>query len=316
MESYAFRTKCNTIGFFQKDSDGCYVYINREPFPHIQKFSVTPIRGGQIIGSKEDENVSEFTIKQIIERTRILVPADVVEIVKLKTTGEYFPRLNRNNIEFYQEARGNKSFLDEVRSFYNIYNSLNDLFNYIEPTTKNLNTYGHKCRELLILACTEVEYLFLQFLKDNKYKIKPKHIYSTKDYVKCKDILRLNDYSVSLVLHPDLGNFSPFKNWSETNPTQSLSWYDAYNSVKHDRGGSFERAALKHLIESVAAIHILLESQYGLDIFDSPMRSEFKSIFRTTLLPTWKLEDLFAPLFTGEEEVTWKNTKGYFDVNP
>ena|GEM_PF-1154149 len=310
MESYAFKTKCHTIGFFQKGSDECYICIDTEFFPTIKNYKWPSIKGGHDIGWKEP--VSKDTIKHYIQWTAPNILADVAELVKLSKAGKYFPRLNRNNICFYKEIRGNKSYLDEIRSFYNIYNSLNDLFNYIEPTTNNLNAYGHKSRELLILACTEVEYLFLQFLKDNKYKTKPKHSYSTNDYVKCRDILKLNDYSVELVLHPDLGYFSPFKNWVDTRPTKSLSWYDAYNSVKHDRGGNFRRAALKHLIESVAAIHILLESQYGSIVFDSPMRSEFKSIFRTTLNPTWRLKELFTPLFVGEKEVTWERAKGYF----
>jgi hypothetical protein len=43
---------------------------------------------------------------------------------------------------------------------------LDDLFLYIEPSAASLATYSHKTRELLILACTEVENAWKQYMRE------------------------------------------------------------------------------------------------------------------------------------------------------
>ncbi|AZA98049.1 hypothetical protein [Chryseobacterium shandongense] len=42
---------------------------------------------------------------------------------------------------------------------------LDDLFLYIEPTESSMSTYSHKTRELLILACTEVENFWMHYMQ-------------------------------------------------------------------------------------------------------------------------------------------------------
>ena len=80
-----------------------------------------------------------------------------------------------------------------------------------------------------------------------------KSSFTTNDYVKLANILLLRDYSVSFHRYPDMPPFAPFADWDEAKPSQSLRWYVAYHSVKHDREGEFERATLAHGFEAVAA---------------------------------------------------------------
>lgn len=125
--------------------------------------------------------------------------------------------------------------------------SLNSIFNVIEPNEINKDTYGHKIRELLIISCTEVEYLLRKILTDNGYGIE-QHL-TTNDYVKVRPLLKLDEYRVKLKFHPSMGSFSPFKDWNDKKPTKSLDWYDAYNQTKHNRGENFYFANLNSTID-------------------------------------------------------------------
>jgi hypothetical protein len=55
------------------------------------------------------------------------------------------------------------------------------------------------------------------------------------DYVKLKSILRVDDYALSLVHYPWLPRLRPFLGWDPAHPSRSLSWFEAYNSLKHDK---------------------------------------------------------------------------------
>jgi hypothetical protein len=315
MESFLFKTCENVVGYFQKDSDDC-VFYRDELFSGQRTFSWTEWqeyvdRG--YAGNASRDTVSAELITWLFTLDPKAASRFILELVQNTAPGEYFPRLNRRNVKFHKQVRASASLFDEIRAFNNICASLEELFNYIEPSPLNFTAYGHKVRELLIVACTEVEYLWLRFLEENNYKKNGK-TYTTNDYVKIKDILKLNEFEVELPFHRALGTFTPFNSWMSSDPTKSLSWYSDYNAVKHNRGGSFNRGTLLSLIQSVAAIHILLEAQYGIEIFDAPMHSEFTSIFSTLGVPTWLLAERYAPVFIDADIIQWQSTKGYFDV--
>ena len=46
---------------------------------------------------------------------------------------------------------------------------MQDIFETVEPSPSNLQTYGHKIRELLLLAAMEVEASWAAVLKANGY---------------------------------------------------------------------------------------------------------------------------------------------------
>jgi hypothetical protein len=56
---------------------------------------------------------------------------------------------------------------------------------------------------------------------------------------------------------------APFSGWSSTAPTQSLSWYDAYNKTKHDRAHHFGAASLENGIRAVMANVVLFAVRFG-----------------------------------------------------
>ena len=137
---------------------------------------------------------------------------------------------------------------------------LHDILMYIEPDTSCLKVYGHKIRELLILACTECESLWINYIRlsgNTNQRL------TTADYVKLKDKLFLSEYSVNFTNHPIKHSFQPFKNWDSSNPTQSLPWYDGYNKTKHNKTDYFSEASLENCINAIAANIIMFCVRYS-----------------------------------------------------
>jgi len=141
------------------------------------------------------------------------------------------------------------------------------IFQTIEPSKKNHATFGHLVRELLLLACMEVESSWAAVLKENGY-LKPR--LTTEDYVKLKEAMVLDCYRLSLQSYPDFPNFAPFENWDTSAPTESLIWYEAYNKTKHDREQNLEYASLENAIHAVGAAVVMFYAQFGNEIESHP----------------------------------------------
>jgi hypothetical protein len=52
---------------------------------------------------------------------------------------------------------------------------------------------------------------------------------------------------------------APFLSWKSSGP---LTWYQAYNQSKHSRHAEFRKANLENLLNAVAALVVLLSSQF------------------------------------------------------
>jgi hypothetical protein len=89
---------------------------------------------------------------------------------------------------------------------------LETLFETVEPSEPNLPTYGHKIREILLLACMEVESSWSAILKENGYS--PGRRFTTNDYVKLSGPMLLDGYTLFLQSYPSFPEFAPFKDWN------------------------------------------------------------------------------------------------------
>jgi hypothetical protein len=133
---------------------------------------------------------------------------------------------------------------------------LDEILVFIEPDANNLNCYGHKTRELLILACTEVENQWKFYM--SKAQAQPaRRNFTTVDYVRLVDRLYLREYQIKSKSHSQIPSIRPFENWNAAASTASIPWYDAYNQTKHDRDQHFNQATLLHCLHSVAAAIVL-----------------------------------------------------------
>jgi hypothetical protein len=139
---------------------------------------------------------------------------------------------------------------------------LDDIFLYIEPTAQSLNAFGQKTRELLILACTEVEAQWKYYL--DKAGITPTgQGFRTSDYVRLKSPLFLSDYEISFPRHPSVTPIRPFVDWDAALPTQSLQWYRQYNETKHDGLNHLSSATIFACIQAIAANIAMFSVRFG-----------------------------------------------------
>ncbi|MCC4261564.1 hypothetical protein LL270_12975 [Pseudomonas aestusnigri] len=318
LQLFAFRTTEGHFGLIQKDENSVIYFVETDnPIYKIRESNswdawVQHVDAGYASGCTD--TVTKEALGYYLRKHCETINPEITELKKVKRPGAYYPRIARENIDFNYVST---EFLQDARAYRNIQSALDDLFNYIEPSEITLTTYSHKIRELLILACTEVECLLVNTITKNGYK--KKNQYSTKDYIKCKSILGLSSYEVQLTQYPTLKTFTPFLGWCCDNTTATLPWYKAYNAVKHNRSENIKDANLNHLLNAVAAIHILLESQYGKEIFSRwANRTDEKSIYTTTKRATWRCDHVFAPiLIDGYSPVgDWKEERKYFEDYP
>lgn len=140
---------------------------------------------------------------------------------------------------------------------------LDELLLFVEPTNKTLDVYGHKTRELLILACTEIEAQWKHYLVKGGATFVGQG-FTTNDYVRLLKPLHLDEFVISLPRYRDIEPIRPFFGWSATpGATLTLPWYKAYNETKHDRISNFHAASLRACIKAVSAAIILFTVRFG-----------------------------------------------------
>ena len=232
--------------------------------------------------------------------------------------GFYYPRIARPLEQHPQEAPGwSPGATNEANSIAIarsqlavLTRQLDRICQTVHPTKQTLSTFGHDIRNLLILACTEVEAHWRGVLVANAVR---KDRYQTKDYVKLAPVMKLNEYAVKFPSYPWLDPVKPFKDWGKTGkPTKELSWYDAYNAVKHDRESKFEAATLSCAFEAISACFVMLAAQFGLKD-GLGQRSEILAFFQFCSLPLWSPSDVYIFPY-GEASQKWSPTNFNFGI--
>ncbi len=170
---------------------------------------------------------------------------------------------------------------------------LQDILLYIEPSAVGLQTYSHKLRELLILACTEFECSMKNYELGKNAR--------TNDYVKILDLVDLKKYKIELAGYSERYLSRPFSNWEEGKTTQTLSWYSAYTETKHNRREAFKYSTLQNCIDAISANLIMFSIRYSpmplyneSDVCSSLVRNTFALQFEKT-------RDFYIPIFEGKQ---------------
>lgn len=224
-------------------------------------------------------------------------PGTHVEALELQP-GEFYPRIARPchpQWAFPEAIDHNASVRNVVASSHgqliSLIHQLKDIARTVHPERQNLSVYGHEIRNLLMLACTEVETNWKGVLAANSATGR-----STKDYVKLAAPMRLGEYIVILEQYPWLPPVTPFKDWnaSATSPTKALPWYDAYNDAKHDRETKFARASLEFAISAVAACLVMIVAQFGCRMRLANLPIEIASFFQISRGPVWHPTQFYA----------------------
>ncbi|WP_157201094.1 hypothetical protein [Massilia sp. Root351] len=253
----------------------------------------------------ESEEAIFDSLRRVLEKSK---PTGEIEFLRTELKpGFYYPRMARPNDQHLNASSSrnpgeqeNQNLIAMALGQLNVLvRQLEGVCQIVHPSNNTFSTYGHAIRNLLILACTEVETHWRGVLVENRIV---KERYTTKDYVMLRDPMRLGEYVVVFPNFPWLESLRPFKSWNEGQPTLSLRWYDAYNAVKHNREKEFERASLLHAFEAVAACAIMLVAQFGTS-FDGWLSSDSSRFFNFKALPEW--EPSQAYIFPYEQ--FWEN---------
>lgn len=201
---------------------------------------------------------------------------------------------DRPNLKVYKDLPiGNsQEYFNSLNMLEILLDDLSSIFKVVTPEKANLNSYGHEIRNIIILACTEIDAQMKSCLTKNEVKSSGSY-FTTKDYVKLLQPLHLMDYSLSFYRFENIGDFKPYSEWNEKNPTVSLPWYDAYNKIKHDRETYFPLANLANAINSIMALAIILITQYGYR--NNYWNEKVGRILHVKSEPIWNIKDFYVP---------------------
>ena len=175
---------------------------------------------------------------------------------------------------------------------------MEEIINFIEPSSQSMQAYSYKLRELLILSCTEVENILRFYTPNPSGKI-----LNTTDYVQILHKVALGQYKISFVDCVNKFACKPFENWNSSSATQSIPWYDAYNKVKHDKANNFKEATLKNCLNAVAAVIVLFCIRYSPYILYHETDS-CSSLFKNSIeicIENASLDDIYVPILSGEK---------------
>lgn len=192
-----------------------------------------------------------------------------------------------------------QEYSNQLRQLEIILDDIEEIFKVIAPHSNQFSVYGHAIRNIIILACTELDARMQSILVSNGVQSIGKY-FEMLDYYKLKDALKLDEYELSFYRYGDLGTFSPFLTW-ESN--KQLKWYKEYNHIKHNREKHFTEAKLFNAINAIMAYAIILIAQYG---YRNDLWSEtVGKIIHIDKEPVWNLEDLYIKTYNGQSPVPY-----------
>jgi hypothetical protein len=302
---YVYDRGVEGLGWLTVKADG--VHIFQKDFSYdshsVSLHTVDDLGGADKLA---DESVLLSFLSQLLSGEKRLCPADFKKMVL--GAGEFMPRIWRGHrgnpfLDQYdvlspQQVYG-RSFMSSVVASESLFKEVSEVFRFVEPDQANYVVFSHKLRELLILLCTEIEANWKP-IHDLNYPSRQVARHSTKDYFLLKSPLRLGDYKANLKDYPHC-SFSPYVSWVDSAPTASLSWYDAYNAVKHDRESNFHRSTLENVLNACAALHILQVAQWGPNLFDL-LESHRYSIFEVADYPDVPINEVYVPVTDTESD--------------
>jgi hypothetical protein len=155
---------------------------------------------------------------------------------------------------------------------------LNEIFRIIHPSSDNYDSHGNEIRNLLILACSEVELLFKRLLYDDYRLVKS----NMTQFFKSNKLVKLSSYEITFNAYRSLGTIRPFAEWIDDEDYKPLFWYQAYNSTKHGRRFGTDGANLRAVVNAIGACVALLKAQdfYEMLAFQRPpVMDNFKTAF-------------------------------------
>lgn len=129
------------------------------------------------------------------------------------------------------------------------------------------------------------------------------------DYSKLDKAMKLSEYLLYLNTSSTSNRIElrPFAEWSKW--AHSLTWYQEYNLVKHNRYANFSKANLENLLNAISGLFSLLFAQFYTFSFSKYIPLADHKYNRDTN-ELWSEANIFwiiAPSSWKEEELYWFN---------
>ena len=90
---------------------------------------------------------------------------------------------NNGNGRYVEHPDYAESPQQYIRAFLLIQKDLHDLFDFIEPADKNLETFSYRIHELLVRTCIEIEANCKAILTENGYILNPFRFSGFEDFL-------------------------------------------------------------------------------------------------------------------------------------
>lgn len=285
------------VVFARKDKNALIAYINtkhQHVFLEVVRADIAPTienilitDNGQDINSVIENN---FGYK-IEKKENINIGIKIKHIWKPLLTGDFGQELDYTIYDLCKAKRDLAVLIQKLQ----------EVLLYVEPSKICLDTYSHKLRELLILACTDFECSMKSYNFGNNER--------TSDYIKILELTDLKKYKVELAGYSEKFESRPFLKWDCKEPTKSLPWYDAYNNTKHNRTDAFHLATLKNCIDSISANIIMFCIRYSPQSLYNESDVCSNLVRNTFALQIEDASDIYIPIIEGERSYSGAFTR-------
>ncbi|MFV0516946.1 MAG: hypothetical protein ACK5MV_06085 [Aminipila sp.] len=174
--------------------------------------------------------------------------------------------------------------------FLNIWNyylvlegDLSSTSRFVEPTQKDV--FSFEFLKIIILSCSELETTFKYICEEiSGSKDNAGNIGQYKNVI-LKNFPQITEATVKIYRIQE--SILPFQNWK----SGTLSWWNAYQDIKHNRGQAFQNATYWNAVYALSALYILifyLSQITGFEFNDSEskyLHSEYSSQFLVCRAP-------------------------------
>jgi len=278
-----------------------YIHVSNHGFEPNQVLGVWEI--GDTMAKRIDVTDSDHNRfpamlgRTALETLRFSNPGTTFDELELEP-GEYYPGMARpilgesqgRNPDHSVEALGHRA--SASGQLHALIQQLEQICRVVHPRGEtNFKAYGHEIRNVLILACTELESQWKAILGAHNARAE-----NTTHYVKLCAAMKLTEYAVEFPYYPWMPERRPFAGWQHG--TKDLPWYGAYNDVKHNRDSNFPQASLDNAFEALTAFFIMLCAQYGWD-FALTGDAAARAFFRLKASPQWSPSEYYVPAYGG-----------------
>lgn len=132
-----------------------------------------------------------------------------------------------------------------VSQFKELESLLSDCLDFIPFIESNKQVISPKFTPIIVECCGLIESIFKEYAgAKNKRQ-------DMRGYSKLVDPhLNLED-AITVFLYPPILFLSPFNDWTKKSP----AWWQAYNTLKHDRLNNYHRATYETVIQAMAGLH-------------------------------------------------------------